>query len=282
VTVSQSPSASAQPSWAHWTEPERIEVDGFATLYRRKGSGPPLVYLHGGGMTRMWLPLYEALAGSFDTIVPEHPGFGDTELPDWLRDFDDLVLHYDALLDILGVEGAHLVGHSLGGWLAANLAIFYPRRFASLTLIAPMGVMVPDAPPADPFRWEPQEALEALFSGAGESYLDYLAQGDEIESALHHYAESIAFARLTWNPRYDWRLDRRLARVQIPTLVIAPEDDRYIPREHCERYAELIPGARLEVLQNTAEERASHLAIVQQPDRLAEMLAEHCLSAGRS
>jgi pimeloyl-ACP methyl ester carboxylesterase len=277
VTVSQSQTASAQPNWAHWTEPERIEVDGFETPYRRKGSGEPLVFLHGGGMTRMWLPLYEAFAASFDTVVPEHPGFGDTELPDWVRGFDDLVLHYDAFFDRLGLDGAHLVGHSLGGWVAANLAIFYPRRFASLTLIAPMGVRVPDAPAADPFRWEPHEALEALFSGEGEKYLDYVVQGDELQSALHSYAESMAFARLTWNPRYDWRLDRRLGRIQIPSLVIAPEDDRYIPREHCARYAELIPGAELAVLPNTPEERSSHLAIVQQPDLLAEMIVQHCL-----
>src|SRR5262245_10464043 len=90
--VSAAP-ATEQRDWAHWSEPAWIEGDGdLRTAYRRKGTGDALVYFHGAGLTRMWLPLYEELSGSFDTIVPEHPGFGDTELPDWLFAFDDLVL----------------------------------------------------------------------------------------------------------------------------------------------------------------------------------------------
>lgn len=264
-------------SWAHWTTPSWVTVDGLETAYRREGAGEPLLFLHGAGLTRMWQPLYARLAESFDTIVPEHPGFGDTAMPEWLEGIDDLVLHYDALLDGLGLGDApvHLAGHSLGAWIAASLAITYPRRFASLTLMAPIGLRVPEAPPADPFRWSPEAALETLFSGVGERYLEYLQQAGEVEDTLHAYGESIAFARLAWNPRYDVRLDRRLARVAAPTQVIGFADDRFVPAAHPRRWAELIPGARHRCLEGADGEPASHLAVVQQPAQLAALIGDH-------
>ena len=270
------------PTWAHWTEPSFVEVDGLRTAYRRGGEGPTLLYLHGAGLTRAWLPLYGHLSESFDVVVAEHPGFGDTAMPDWLKGMDDLVLHYDAVIRGLGLEDLHLVGHSLGGWIAAYLAIFYPDRFRSLTLVTPAGLRVPEAPMADAFRMSPEIALDTLLGVAGERYLEYLDRGDETEAMIHNYAESITFARLMWNPRYDVTLDHRLGRVAIPTQVIGVDDDRLIPAEHPRRWAELIPGAELRTLAGTAEEPTGHLAIIQQPERLAAMIAEHASANGQA
>ncbi len=275
-----SQTVEAPRAWAHWTEPAWVEVDGLRTALRRKGAGEPLLYLHGAGLTRAWLPLYEELSRRFDVLVPEHPGFGDTPMPDWLRGMDDLVLHYDALLRALGVERAHLVGHSLGGWIAASLAICYPERFRSLTLVTPVGLRVPEAPMADPFRMSPELAMETLLSGAPPArYAEYFEQGDEIERTIHAYGESITFARLLWNPRYDVKLDHRLARVRIPTLVVAAQDDRLVPARHPQRWAELIAGARLTTLEGEAGEPTSHLLILQRPRELAEAIAAHAGAA---
>ncbi|UGS37321.1 alpha/beta fold hydrolase [Capillimicrobium parvum] len=268
--------AEATRDWAHWTEPQWVEVDGLRTAYRRKGRGEPLLYLHGAGLTRSWLPLYEELSTRFDVIVPEHPGFGDTAMPGWLRGMDDLVLHYDGFLRALGIEDAHLAGHSLGGWIAAYLAIFYPERFRSLSLVTPAGLRVPEAPMTDPFRMGPEMAMEILLSGAPpEKYLEYFQQGDEIENTIQVYSESIAFARLMWNPRYDVKLDHRLGRIGIPTLVVGADDDRLIPARHAERWAELIPGAQRTVVAGEPGEPTGHLLIVQRPAQLAEAIAGH-------
>ncbi|MDF2050423.1 alpha/beta hydrolase [Arthrobacter sp. Cr_A7] len=258
--------------WAYWTEPEWVDVNGVRTAYRRKGAGEPLLFLHGAGLTRAWLPLYEELSKSFDVIVPEHPGYGDTALPEWLEGFDDLVLHYHAFLRVLGVEKAHIAGHSLGAWIAADLTIFYPEKFSSMTLLAPMGLRVPEAPLGDAFRWSPEAALETLFSGVGENYLEFLEQGDPVDNALHSYQEDITFALLTWNPRYDYKLEHRLARLHVPSLIIGFADDRYVPLQHPKKWAALIPNASLEILQGAEGEPASHLAIVQQPQVLAELI----------
>ena len=130
----------------YYTQPQFIDVNGLGTAFRRKGSGEPVLFLHGAGSTRMWLPMYERFSKSVDFIAPEHPGFGETPRPDWLENFNDLVIHYDQFLAELEIEDVHLVGWSLGGWTAAEFASYYPRRLKSLTLIVPIGLRLVDNP----------------------------------------------------------------------------------------------------------------------------------------
>ena len=82
----------------HYTEPEFVTVAGVPTAYRRKGAGEPVLFLHGAGATRMWMPFYEECASAVDFIAPEHPGFGETPMPPWLKDFTDVVIHYERTL----------------------------------------------------------------------------------------------------------------------------------------------------------------------------------------
>ena len=262
-------------SWAHWVEPSRVLVDGVDTAYRRNGSGAPTVYLHGSGLTRMWLPFLERLSGSLDVVAPELPGFGDTALPDWLEGFDDLVLYCDALLEALGLDAVHLVGQGLGGWVAAELAVVYPRRFASLSLITPTGLRLRDVPSIDTFRMTPEESLAALFNGREDRHRELFAQEGELEDAVRAYQESTARALLTWNPRYDRKLDRRLARLAMPALVLGAEDDRVVPTPMAARYGELIPGARVVTVAGAPGEPSGHLLHVEQPDEVARLVVEH-------
>lgn len=121
-----------------------VDVLGAPVAIRRRGAGLPLLYLHGAGLTGKWLQIHEALAGGADVIAPEHPGCGETPPQDWLRDLGDLVLHYDDLRRALGLHDRFdLVGYSLGGWIAAEFAAVFPGRVRSLTLIAPIGLTMP-------------------------------------------------------------------------------------------------------------------------------------------
>lgn len=263
-------------NWKYWTQPEMVTVEGRETAYRRKGKGEVVVYLHGGGSTRSWLPFHEALAENFDVIAPEHPGFGDSERGN-VSSWDDMVLHYDAFFREIGVQDFHLVAHSLGGWLAANLAVYYPQRFKSISLFTPTGLRLPDAELIDMFRWTEDQALEAMFNGRGDRYVDVLAQGGGVEDKLHAYEESITEAMLAWNPRYDHRLDTRLQRVQAPTLVIGVDDDRVVHTEMSARFAEVIPGARHETLSDPLEP-TSHLVHIEKPEAVATLISEHILA----
>jgi pimeloyl-ACP methyl ester carboxylesterase len=253
------------------TRPETIDVRGLPVAYRRKGSGPPTVFLHGAGTTRMWLPFYERMSEAVDFIAPEHPGFGDTPMPDWLDGFDDLVLHYRAVLDAFELDRVHLVGVSLGAWIAADVAIFYPERLESLTLIVPAGLRVPEAPMTDVLRMPPEQLGDVLYNGQAQDYLEYLPDPEDADAAIKGYLEFSTFAKLCWNPRYDHKLDRRLPHVTTPALVIEADEDRVLPNVHAQRWAELLPNARLEKVSG-ARGPTGHLLMVQEPDRAAEAI----------
>ena len=131
---------------------EKVDLRGAEVAYRRRGEGPPLLFFHGLGFSQRWHPLHERLAERFDVIAPDLQGFGDSPPESWMTGFDDLALHYAELADVLGLHRFHLVGHSFGGWVAAEFASFYPERLASLTLITPLGLRVPGDIPRDLFR----------------------------------------------------------------------------------------------------------------------------------
>lgn len=254
-----------------YTEPQVLDVRGLPVAYRRKGAGPATVFLHGAGQTRMWVPFYERMATGVDFVAPEHPGFGDTPVPDWLEGFDDLALHYRDLLDALGLERVHLVGFSLGAWIAAEFGVFYPERLRSLTLITPVGLLVPGGQLVDLMRMPPEDVQQLVFNGRVEDYLDFVPDPHDLEATVRGYREASTLARLIWNPRYDRKLDRRLARITCPALVVQPDEDRLVGAEQARRWAELLPKARLHQVSG-AGSPTGHGLIFQEPERAAEAI----------
>src|SRR4029077_6105616 len=129
----------------HMTEPTvaKFSVRGCGIALRRAGTGRPLLYLHGAYDAGQWLPYMDELAARHDVIVPEHPGFGASDTPAWLDTIADLASFYLDLLDQLDLTDVRLVGHDLGGWTAAELAVRNTGRLASLTLVGAAGIFVP-------------------------------------------------------------------------------------------------------------------------------------------
>jgi pimeloyl-ACP methyl ester carboxylesterase len=262
-------------NWKGWTVPEVVDVQGTPTAYRRGGSGETLVYLHGGGGTRAWTPLHAELAKHFDVIAPEHPGYGDTPRSGEHETWEDYVLHYDAFFRALGLTDFHLVGTSLGSWLAANLAVYYPERFKSLTLVTPIGVLAEEDPFLDIFRLTAEEEAERMFNGRAERYADEFVQEGELADAVQQFGENGTSALLMWSPRYERRFDTRLARVSIPSLVIAAEDDRLAGNGQGPRYAELLPKAELVTVPGPQNEPSGHGLPMEQPGDVATVIAKH-------
>lgn len=253
-----------------FTPPQFLNVRDVRTAYRRLGSGAPVLYLHGIGMTKRWLPFHAALAERADVIAPEHPGFGDTPRPERIDGWLDVVLHYDEVLTALDLERVHVVGYDLGGWLAAELAVVYPQRVRSLTLIAPMGIRVAGSPVPDRFRLNPERLAAATFNDDPEPYRAHFEDPDRDETFFASYAESTMAALLTWTPRYDVKLDSRLARVTSPALVIAAQHDRLVSEAHAARYASLLPAAQLMTIAG-----ASHGLIAESPVEVAGHVHAH-------
>jgi pimeloyl-ACP methyl ester carboxylesterase len=119
---------------------EIVRVAGCSVNVMRGGKGPPLLFLHGAGGVPLWQPFMASLSEHYDVIVPDHPGFGRSETPDWLDQLSDLAYFYLDFIDALGLDQVHLVGHSLGGWIAAEIAVRSTRRLRTLTLVCAAGV----------------------------------------------------------------------------------------------------------------------------------------------
>lgn len=236
-----------------YTPPDFEEVFRVPIAYRRKGSGEPVVLLHGAGFTRMWLPLYEMFAEKSDFIAPEQPGFGETPMPDWFHSFDDLTILYDQFFEQLGLGQIHLIGFSMGGWAASEIAAYYPRRLKSLTLITPVGLRLPDNPGVDIFQLSPEALLDRLFHDKSVMQ-EFMIDTEDFDEGIHLYSEFSAAARLMWAPRYNLALERRLQRLTCPTLVVGGEHDRLIPNEMSDRFAEVLPNSRLVRIPGTGHE----------------------------
>lgn len=258
-----------------YTEPAFEEVFGIPIAYRRKGDGEPVVLLHGAGFTRMWLPLYDMFAEQVDFIAPEQPGFGETPMPEWFHTFDDLTILVDQLLTQLGLDTVHLIGFSMGGWAASEFASFYPRRLKSLTLITPVGLRLPDNPGVDIFQLSPEELMDRLFHDK-QVMQEFLPDPDDFDEGIHLYSEFSAAARLMWAPRYNLALERRLQRVSCPALVVGGENDRLIPNEMADRFAEVIPNARLARIPGTG-----HEPCLERPRELADTILGHIEEASK-
>jgi pimeloyl-ACP methyl ester carboxylesterase len=139
------------------TQPTTIEINisNCNINVFRAGRGSKILFLHGGGGAGAWVPFYDRLSDKYEVIVPEHPGFGRSDLPEWLDNVADLAKDF---IKALGLSAIHLVGHSLGGWIAADLATRNTSVLKTLTLISPAGIQR-----AISFFGIPKSAFEIFF-----------------------------------------------------------------------------------------------------------------------
>jgi pimeloyl-ACP methyl ester carboxylesterase len=228
---------------------------------------PLLLYLHGTAPSGAWLPVHEQLAARFDVYAPDLPGFGGTEAPEWLDGMDDLVLHVRELLDVLDLARPHVVGFSLGGWLAAELAVFYPERIGGLVVAAAPGLEVEGAILPDLFALRGERLARALFHNPADA-ARLFGGAPGIEERVRQYGELAMLAKLAWNPWFDPKLRRRLRRVASPVLCLWGEEDRLVPPLYGEAYREALPDARLELLP-----ACGHMAPLEQPEAFAAAIA---------
>ena len=222
--------------------------NGCKTHLMRGGKGPPMLFLHGAAGARAWLPFMERLAQGFDLVVPEHPGFGRSDSPDWLDNVGDLAYFYLDVIETLGLSGVHLVGTSLGGWVAAEIAVRDCRDLKTLTLSAPAGIHVKGLSKGDTFLWSPEQMVRNLVHDPALAE-KMLAQPVSDEQQFAEMKNRLTMAKLTWQPRlYNPHLAKWLHRINVPTLILWGDDDKVIPPGYGPAFQKLIPGSRLDVI----------------------------------
>jgi len=248
-------------------------VGELEVAYRRAGEGSTLVYFHGMGLTRRWLRLHAALSTRFDVLALEHPGFGDTPRPRWYRGLDDIAVGHADVLDALGVQRFHLVGHSLGGLIAGTFAALYPERVRTMTLIAPAPLPVVTPPerraPALPDPLPPGFDFDhILFNGHASSYPDYL-KGDDDGDFLAEIDDDPFADPEAFQLDGSASLYRRLARIQCPCQILIPDEDRVVDHLCFADWARWLGGAHQVTITGNACP-TGHLLIVQEPEQITE------------
>lgn len=238
---------------------EVVQLPGRKTLVLRGGKGQPLVFLHGGeGSVSRMKSFLEPLSRDFEVIAPVHPGFAGSDLPPDYDSVDDLVFHYLDLFDKLGLQGMHVAGLSLGGWIAAELAAGHGGRLAKLVLVDAVGIKVEGIILPNPFLFPAARLAEMLVSDpALRAELAPKNPGD----VAARLKDREAAARFVFKRLYNPKLKARLARVRNPTLVLWGEKDGLLPLEYGKAYAAAIPGARFATLP------AGHALPLEAPDK---------------
>jgi pimeloyl-ACP methyl ester carboxylesterase len=246
---------------------EHLQLPGGRVHLFRHGEGEPLLFLHAAGGAGMWLEFHRLLARDFDVIAPDHPGFGGSDEFAEAEGVDDLVYHYLDVIDGLGLDRPHVVGASFGGWIAAELAVAAPHRIRSLVLLSAAGLRLPDHPVADLFLMSPERLMTASFHDQAKAPPG--PSQPDLDFVLAQYRDMTALARFCWTPFLaNPKLERRLHRITVPTLVAVPAGDRLIPVAHGRRYAELIPGARFAEIGD-----CGHAMYFERPAEFAEVTA---------
>ena len=248
-----------------------LDVRGTSIRLQRAGDGAPLLYLHGAGAAGRWLSFQEALGRRFDVIAPTHPGHGGSPAAEWIEDISDLAFHYLDLLDALKLPRVHLVGASIGGWIAAEIAVMASHRLSSLVLIDPVGIKVEGWIYPFIFGMELPQIVATVFHRP-EAAMALAPKDQSVDTLVELYRQNAAMARVAWNPYlYDPRLRRRLARVEVPTLLLWGEHDRLAPLVCAEAWRKEIPRARLVTFAHSGH--APHL---EEPAAVASAVIEFC------
>ena len=244
-----------------------VKLTGATVSLRRGGAGQPLLFLHGADGLPEWPEMLDRLAEKYDVIAPDLPGFGGSAITDSIDDMSDVAYLLLDLLESLDLRDVRVIGHSLGGWAALEVAIRSSARIHSLALIAPAGIHVKGSPKADIYMIDPDAQARLAYADEqmGEAAAHRAMASKYQEQAI---LNRIASARFGWNPRlYDPRLERWLHRVRVPTAIFWGDTDRIIPPVYAEAFARLIPNARLEMIA-----RAGHYPHVERIDETMNRL----------
>lgn len=246
---------------------ETIDLCAVKTTIATAGSGPTLLVLQGANHVEGWLPLYDSLARHFTVILPTHPGYTGTGPAPWLDHVSDLANYYLDFLEAKDLTGVHVLGLSLGGWIAADLAVRDSSRLASLTLVAAPGIYLAGCEPLDIFLRSDSQFIDDLFySSETAASVKQTALDPANEDAVLN--NKVTTAKLTWAPRlYDPDLRKWLHRIKLPTQIVWGAQDAILPSAYAAEWARLVQGARVSLIQN-----CGHAPQIEKPEELESIV----------
>ena len=243
-----------------------MKLQGIDVDVVRKGKGQPLLMLHGGGGPIAGMPFAAKLAEKFEIIAPTHPGFAGSKIPDHFTRVDDLAFLYLDLMDALDLKDVVLMGFSMGGWTAVEMATMTTQRLAKLILVDPVGVKVGgryDRDIVDVFGLPAETVAKLMWHDPSRapSFGDLTPEQQEIMAG-----NRTALGVYCWEPyMHNPKLPHRLHRIDVPTHFIWGASDGLVKVDYGRKYAALIKGATLSVI-----EKAGHSPQAEQPEAFVD------------
>ncbi|MBI3248476.1 MAG: alpha/beta fold hydrolase [Deltaproteobacteria bacterium] len=238
------------------------------------GSGAPLVFLHGAGGLFAENPFLDRLAKRYHVFAPEFPAYGESTGEELLDDMLDFTLHGWDVVHALGLAKPFLVGHSMGGMIAAEMACLAPNDLAKLVLVAPAGLWIPERPIPDIFSFLPHEFAQYLFHdrAQGEALLTGGLDMKNPEALAEFYianSKRLSMAGKILFPIPNRQLSKRLYRLTAPTLLVWGASDILIPPVYAERWKTRIPRAELVMI-----DKAGHMPPYEQPEAFVSAVSK--------
>ncbi len=253
-----------------------VDAAGVRIELRRGGAGAPLLVLHGELGVPGWLRAYAQLARHFTVYVPSLPGFGRSARPDWIVGVRDLAAWVTWFVRDLGLpQPLPVIGFSLGGWVAAEIATMNAGLFTKMVLVGAAGLQPDEGHVWDYFLHGSQEAFAQAFCEPAKApeYAQYYGNAWTPEQEMQAEQDRQMAARLLWKPYMrSHTLPALLRGVATPTLVIWGRQDAIIPLSVGQRYARAIPGATAKVL-----DRCGHMPEMEQPEAFVQAVLDFVL-----
>lgn len=249
-----------------------LTVQGVELEVVERGQGRPLLILHGEDGPDPSSSFLKLLAINGHVIAPSHPGYGHSPDVDSIDTVDDLAYLYLDLLTEQNLRDVVVIGCSLGGWIAAEIAVKSTERLSALVLVAPLGIKVGDRETRDIpdiFALPPAEVVRLKYHDPSRAAVEYTTLLDDELTVIARNREATAL--YAWEPYFhNPKLRKRLHRVNVPTLLLWGASDRFVtPGYYGAAYREAIPGARLAII-----ERAGHVPQIEQPEACVERIRQ--------
>lgn len=253
--------------------PRVIEAAGIAVELRRAGRGAPLLVIHGELGLPGWLESFAQLAEHYDVIVPSLPGYGRSTRPDWIMSVHDLAAwvtwfarDYDLPTPL------NVIGCSLGGWAAAEIATVAPQFFNKMILVGAMGLKPERGEIFDYFLEAGPTGLRRAFRRPEQSAEFMRFWGRELPPEAADLVEQHRemTCRIAWKPyMHSLTLRHLLPGVRTPTLLVWGRQDAITPVECGEIYRRAIPGSRLAIMED-----CGHMPEMEKPEEFAHLVRD--------
>ena len=234
-------------------EEQTVKIGDTNIKMFKGGSGDPLLLLHGASGNRGPLHYANSLAENYTVYLPTHPGFGDSEKPDWIQSVTDMASFYTWFQQELDLEGTRVIGFSMGGWIAAEIAATCNHAFSKMMLVNAAGIKPNNSEIADIFIITPAQIADLMFHDPAQvPEYDQIYKQDLTPDQINQGERNREMAvRVCWKPyMHDPRLPYLLKRVHIPTQIVWGKQDKIVPLECGEIYKDIIPGSDLTVIDN--------------------------------